>query len=191
MTSLTMAAPNPFSANPFSIVTTSGMRTPPWKALLNWPRFGDTHVEFAADTPHQRNLWAARLDEAVRRADKPVLLIASGESCSAAAWWARLSPADYVSKVAGALLFTPRGPDSDMFASPRTLLPFPSAVVERNTTRHALALAESWGSGLLEDGWHGEGDAGAWQQAQAALMRLTARVVDRRMRVAQAFDIVA
>ncbi|MES2989309.1 MAG: alpha/beta hydrolase [Pseudomonadota bacterium] len=185
MTSLVLPA-----QNPFSIVTTgAGARTPVWKALLNWPRFGDTHVDFAADTPNQRNIWATRMDEAVRRADKPVLLIASGESCAAAAWWARLSPADYVSKVAGALLFAPRGPEGDMFASPRTPLPFPSAVVERNTTRRALALAESWGSGLLEDGWHAEGDS-AWQQAQAAVMRLTARVVERDMRVARAFRVI-
>ncbi|RYE03471.1 MAG: hypothetical protein EOP61_04525 [Sphingomonadales bacterium] len=188
MTSLVLPAPNPFS-----IVTTAGLRerAPAWKALLNWPRFGDTHIDYAADTPHQRNLWATRLDEAVRRAEKPVLLIASGESCLATAWWARLSPADYVSKVAGALLFAPRGAQggSDLFASPRTPLPFPSAVVERHTTRHALALAESWGSGLLEDGWRSDDDAGAWQQAQAAVLRLTARVVAREMRVAKAFDL--
>ncbi|WP_066793997.1 alpha/beta hydrolase [Sphingomonas soli] len=189
MTSLAMPV-----SNPFSIITTSspGARAAAWKSLLNWPRFGDTHVDYAADTPHQRNLWATRLDEAVRRAEKPVLLIASGETCVAAAWWARLSPADYVSKVAGALLFTPRGPqsESDLFASPRTPLPFPSAVVERHSTRHALALAESWGSGLLEEGWQGQGDTRAWQQAQAAILRLTARVVEREMRVAKAFDVI-
>lgn len=190
MTSLAMPA-----SNPFSIVTTSspGARAAAWNSLLNWPRFGDTHVDYAAETPHQRNLWATRLDEAVRRADKPVLLIASGETCVAAAWWARLSPADYVSKVAGALLFAPRGRQGeiDLFASPRTPLPFPSAVVERHSTRRALALAESWGSGLLEDGWRSEDEAGAWQQAQAAVMRLTARVVEREMRVAKAFDVTA
>lgn len=190
MTSLFLPAPNPFSPSPFSVVTTgSGARTPAWKTLLNWPRFGDTHVDFAAATARQRNLWAARLDEAVRRAGKPVLLIASGESCSAAAWWARLSPADYVAKVAGALLFAPRGAEAELFASPRTPLPFPSAVVGRTSTRRALALAESWGSGLLEDGWHAEGDS-AWQQAQAAVLRLTARVVEREMRVARAFDVI-
>ncbi|RYD65997.1 MAG: hypothetical protein EOP58_06380 [Sphingomonadales bacterium] len=94
----------------FSVVTTAapGSRAPAWKVLLDWPRYGDTHIDYAADTPGQRNIWAVRLDEAVLRADKPVLLIASGESCLAAAWWARLSPADYVAKVAGALLFAPR-----------------------------------------------------------------------------------
>ncbi|MBX3565075.1 MAG: alpha/beta hydrolase [Sphingomonas sp.] len=184
MTSLALSAPNPFA-----IVTTGSGTRPPWKALLNWPRYGDTHVDFTTGTTQRRNLWAARLDEVVRRASKPVLLIASGESCSAAAWWARLSPADYVAKVAGALLFVPRGAEAELFASPRTPLPFPSAVVERHATRRTLALAESWGSGLLEDGWRTEGDS-AWQQAQAAVMRLTARVVEREMRVAPAFDIV-
>ena len=194
MTSLVVPAASRFSPGPFSIVTTSdrATRAPAWKSLLNWPRFGDAHVDYTADTAKQRNLWAARLDEAVRRADKPVLLIASGESCVAAAWWARLSPADYVSKVAGALLFAPRGPHGeDLFASPRAPLPFPSAVLERHTTRRALAFAESWGSGLLEDGWQAEDEGSAWQQAQTALIRLTARVVERDMRIARAFDIVA
>ena len=180
-------------ANPFSIVTTGPRsRAPAWKALLDWPRFGDTHVDYAADTPAQRNLWAARLDEAVLRADKPVLLIASGESCVATAWWARLSPAGYVSRVAGALLFAPRGVrEGDVrFASPGTRLPFPSAIVERNATRRALALAEGWGSGLLEQSWDAGGEAGPWQHAQAALMRLTARIVERDLRIARAFDVI-
>jgi uncharacterized protein len=184
----------------FSIVTTSdrGARSPSWKSLLNWPRFGDTHIDYATDTPAQRNLWAARLDEAVLRADRPVLLVASGESCFATAWWARLSPTSYVSRVAGALLFTPlkRSTGSDApekFASPRVALPFPSAIVNRAPDDRLLALAENWGSRFLDTGWDAPavGDTNAWQAAQAAVMRLTALVVERDMRVAGTVGLTA
>lgn len=188
----------------FSVVTTAdrGTRSPSWKSLLNWPRFGDAHVDYAADTPAQRNLWAARLDEAVLHADKPVLLVASGESCFATAWWARLSPASYVARVAGALLFTPlvrhASDGSEKFASPRVALPFPSAIIGGQPAHDGpgdrmLALAEGWGSRFLEAGWDAarDDDASAWQQAQHAVMRLTARVVERDMRVAEALGIVA
>lgn len=181
----------------FSIVTTGDRRTrsPLWKSQLNWPKFGDTHVDFAADTYAQRNLWAARLDEAVRRADKPVLLVASGESCLAAAWWAQLSPASYVARVAGALLFAPnsRSKDSaEKFASPRGVLPFPSTIIDPRTPRlseRVQSLAERWGSDLLDRGWEGPADASGWQAAQAVLMRLTGQMVERRMRAAEAVGI--
>ncbi len=48
----------------FSVITTSGRqgREPAWKSLLNWPRFGDAHIDYAADTAAQRNIWVAQLD---------------------------------------------------------------------------------------------------------------------------------
>lgn len=178
----------------FSIVTTGDSRTrsPIWKAKLNWPKFGDTHIDYAADTFAQRNIWAARLDEAVRQADKPVLLVASGESCFAAAWWARLSPLPYVSRVAGALLFAPDGShDSEKFASPRGSLPFPTTIIDGKARldRRTLALAEGWGSELIERGWEARAEANGWQQAQAVLMRLTGHMVERRLRVAEGLGI--
>ncbi|WP_227698812.1 alpha/beta hydrolase [Sphingomonas hengshuiensis] len=190
------------TGDPFSIVVTSdrNAQSPVWKSLLNWPRLGDAHIDYAADTPAQRNLWAAKLDEAVRRAEKPVLLVANGESCLAAVWWARLSPASYVARVAGALLFAPLPREvpgvTDKFASPRTALPFPSAIVGRAQIPEAdhprlAALAEGWGSGFLDAGWDAleAPGAGAWHQAQGALARLTARLVERRMRAAEALGV--
>jgi predicted alpha/beta hydrolase family esterase len=193
------------AGNLFSVVTTAdrGTRSPPWKLLRDWPKFGDTHVDYASDTAAQRNLWAARLDEAVLRAGKPVLLIASGESCFATVWWARLSPASYVSRVAGALLFTPlqyHAPAEDVldkFASPRAALPFPSAIIVGARSRgtrdgRILALAEGWGSRLAEDGDAMDvAGTGAWQQAHRAVMRLTAHVVEGKMRVAEALGVGA
>ena len=192
------------SGDLFSVITTADRRTrsPSWKAMLNWPRFGDSHIDYSADTPAQRNIWAARLDEAVLHAERPVLLVASGASCFATAWWARLSPANYVSRVAGALLFTPlartgaRDPElAEKFASPRIALPFPSAIVSEEAgsgkwSEQVEALAESWGSRFLESGWEREAIEGsAWNQAQGLILRMTARVVERRMRVAEALGL--
>ncbi|RYY47766.1 MAG: hypothetical protein EOP59_00540 [Sphingomonadales bacterium] len=198
MTALTLPA-----GGMFSIVTTADPRgrSPVWKALLGLPQYGDDHIDYAADTDAQRNLWAVRLDEAVLRAEKPVLLVASGASCFATAWWARLSPAAYVSRVAGALLFDPlaRAHEeavAEKFASPRMELPFPSAIVGRKARRSDVetriaALADGWGSGMLdlagERPWPAQGNA--WQQAGALLNRATARVVERRLRVAEALGV--
>lgn len=190
MTSLALPA-----GDLFSVITTGerDSRAASWKSLLNWPRFGDHHVDYEADTPAQRNRWAVRMDEAVMRAEKPVLLVASGETCHAAAWWARLSPTPYVSRVAGALLFAPldRKRDADdRFASPRIVLPFPSAVVGADSgalDQRVLALAEGWGSRFVEQGRDTE--EGAWQQAQNLVLRLTARVVERDMRIANCFPV--
>jgi len=185
------------SSDYFSVITTADRRSrTPWRALLNLPRFGDAHIDYADETEAQRTLWAARLDEAVRRAERPVLLVASGASCFATAWWARLSPASYVSRVSGALLFSPvgraaRSDASEKFASPRISLPFPSAVIARDGEEARLrALVEDWGSGLLVPGGHDRvASGGAWQQAHALLSRATARVVENRMRVADALGV--
>lgn len=190
MTSLALPA-----GDLFSVITTAGSdsRSASWKSLLNWPRFGDDHVDYEAETPAQRNRWAVRMDEAVMRADKPVLLVASGETCHAAAWWARLSPTPYVSRVAGALLFAPSKTANDAderFASPRIVLPFPSAIVGAESAaldQRILALAEGWGSRFVEQGR--DSDESAWQQAQNLVLKLTARVVERDMRIANCFPV--
>lgn len=194
----------PFPASDlFSVITTmdNRRRAPGWKVLFNLPTWGDTNVDYAADTVAQRNLWAARMDDAILRAEKPVLLVASGASCFATAWWARLSPASYVSRVAGALLFNPLGNDdtadvAEKFASPETKLPFPTAIVGRITKQHELearlaALADDWGSGTLSIMPRGRTTLGRqnWRRAHALLMNATERLVDRRMRVADALGI--
>jgi predicted alpha/beta hydrolase family esterase len=185
----------------FSVITTADLRgrAPSWKALFDLPRFGDAHIGYSAQTPAQRNIWATKLDEAVRTAERPVLLVASGTSCFAAAWWARLSPASYVSRVAGALLFDPVGEDEDRdaaekFASPGIVLPFPSAVIacgaHRRVAAEVHALAASWGSGVVDAAAdRPAGAGGAWQQAHGLLARAAAHVVERDLRVAGALGI--
>ncbi len=100
-----------------------------------------------------RNLWAARLDEAVRLAEEPVVLVAHGVSCFAVAWWARLSPASYVEKVAGALFVRPlrtalAASPEQLFAGPRIRVPFASILAD--SAAEAVELARDWGSRLVD-----------------------------------------
>lgn len=177
----------------FSVVTTGDAPPPSLRALIGLPPRGETHLDYTVDTPSQRNIWAARLDEAVLRANKPVLLVANGASCHAAAWWARLSPRDYIARIAGALLFDPAqidDPDTaERFASPKIVLPFPSVVVSGNRAdeiAHIQDLASNWGSGVarfpLSRGSLRK--SARWMAAQEALLRVTGAIVERRMRVA-------
>lgn len=118
---------------------------------------GDTHLELGMNGLGRRNLWAARLDETVHEAPGRVVLAAESVSCFALMWWARLSPADYLSTVAGALLLDPLGTgamrpslDFRQFSAPSTALPFPSILYSpgggAQATEQAIALAASWGS---------------------------------------------
>jgi hypothetical protein len=187
----------------FSVITTGDRRNRgiSRRALPGLTWFGDSHVDYTADTESQRNLWAVRLDEAVRAAERPVLLVASGASCFATAWWARLSPSSYVSRVAGAVLLDPLGHGGDLavaekFASPSIVLPFPSAIFDGDTRRNDLEplnlLAEGWGGAILDRVVDNDPlDAGSpWQQAHAFVARAAARVVERRMRVADALGVM-
>lgn len=147
--------------NGLSLVTLSDRRASGWGSLFDWAGQGD-HIDYKADTRTERNLLGARLDAAVTRADRAVLLVAEGASCFATAWWARLTPASYVSRVAGALFFRPvedeREGDGLMqtFASPRTALPFPSIVLGNDREHaellpHVRAIADNWGSRVVVD----------------------------------------
>lgn len=177
---------------PFSIVTLAerGPRASAWCELFDWPDIGHAHVELSTATSQARNASAARLDDAVLQADRPVLLLAEGAACFAAAWWARLSPTPYVSRVAGALLFRPtaNGGVDESFASPRIQLPFPSLLVDdRAALDHAHALAGDWGSGLTDarDVQRGRGRASPWRHAQRMIERYTLSIVARDVRTAR------
>ena len=177
-------APERFSPDLFSVVTMpAGVGRPAWAELFDWRDEGDSHIAPGAT----RNLWAAKLDEAVTRADKAVLLVAEGASCFAAAWWARLTPAHYTEKVAGALMFRPGeagelpGRQRD-WESPRLKLPFPSIVVTDDDDCDSVrALGADWGSDriagrgrLVEDV-----TAAPWRHALRAVDRFTSRMVAR------------
>jgi hypothetical protein len=178
-----------------SLVEISGAASVPWRNLFAGP--ARERIPYRAGTQSERNLLAAKLDAAVTRADSAVLLIAEGASCFATAWWARLSPASYVSRVAGALFFEPIDEQGesvetllDTFASPRTPLPFPSIVLGNEDRRSMLAarvraLADNWGSGLVAANAR-SGDARPMRRTRGVIERFTAGVVAREVRTATA-----
>jgi uncharacterized protein len=178
---------------PFSVVTLAerGTRASAWRELFDWPQLGHAHVELSSATAQGRNASAARLDDAVLQAERPVLLVAEGAACFAAAWWARLSPTPYVARVAGALLFRPMltgGDPRAAFASPEVRLPFPSLLVDDAAALdEARALAGGWGSSLADVGRiaRGGGRASPWRQAQRMIERYTRSVVARDIRMAR------
>jgi len=182
MTALTLANP----ANRFSVLTIADRHAgaPVWSDRLGWPLHGDNHVALDTRDASRRNIWASRIDDAVLHADRAVLLVAEGVGCTAAAWWARLSPRHYADRVAGALLFDPVAPTGEagtLLASPGIVLPFPSIVV---TARNRVATVDEmqdliggWGSQLITA--ERPRTPGAWTVAQRLLSRMTAAVVAR------------
>lgn len=122
------AIPNDF----FSVITAGNHTSGILQAILGAGQPVGAHLDDPTDIDRQRSLWAAKLDHAILRAERPVLLVARGQSCFAATWWARLSPRDYIARVAGALFIDPLEADgaaAARFASPRIRLPFPSLLL--------------------------------------------------------------
>jgi hypothetical protein len=147
-------------------------------------------------TPH-RNSWVTRLDQAIRGAQAPVILVGHSLGCIAVAWWAALSPQPYGWPVAGALLVAPADVDrADAPAeirgfapAPRLSLPFPSIVAASTddpwiAADRAHSLAAEWGSHFVELGDAGHVNAvsglGAWHEGQELLERLIAVGSSRR-----------
>jgi predicted alpha/beta hydrolase family esterase len=167
-----------------------------WQTLWERTRLDTVRAELGMwDRPH-RNSWVTKLDEAIRQAQAPVVLVAHSLGCLAVAWWATLSPQPYGWPVAGALLVAPADVDrADVqdelrgFApSPRTILPFPSIVVASSddpwiTPGAAHSLASAWGSHFVDVGRHGHLNAasgiGIWPDGQALLERVLAAGRDR------------
>ncbi|HET9509673.1 MAG TPA: alpha/beta hydrolase [Sphingomonas sp.] len=133
------------------------------------------HVAVSSRTTAQRNRTAAQIDRAILEADRAVLLVAQGIGCAAAAWWARLSPRAYVERVAGAMLVAPEAEPAS-FASPRSVLPFPSLVL--GATDAAQRLSGEWG-GRLIDGPLPVRERGATRRLQSLVLRFTGAIVER------------
>ncbi|SEN77108.1 hypothetical protein SAMN05192583_3530 [Sphingomonas gellani] len=167
-----------------------------WQTLWEQSRSDTVRADLGMWDRPKRNSWVTRLDEAIRRAQAPVVLAAHSLGCLAVAWWATLSPQPWGWPVAGALLVAP--PDVDQptvreelrgFApSPRAILPFPSIVVASSddpwaTPLAARNLASSWGSHLIDVGSYGHLNAasgiGLWQEGQDLLERVLAAGYDR------------
>lgn len=170
-----------------SVVTVGEDGSAPWAGLMQWPGIEHVHIPFRVRNAADRNLFGVQMDGAVTRAERAVLLLAQGAGCHGAAWWARLSPSDYVSRVAGALFFQPEdnaGNRDAMFASPRTTLPFPSMVLDdAETARLDLAVtARGWGSRMVADSWCANGPL---RRSRRMIQRFTSAIVAHDTQVAE------
>ena len=123
--------------------------------------------------PASPALTAYRIDQAVLSAERPVLLLAHAASCATAAWWAKLSPARYVARVAGAVFVEPAGRNDA--AVPAGPLPFSSIVIGNDD--HSQRQAAEWGSRLI-DGPLPIAGAAPTSRLRATILRFTAAIVE-------------
>lgn len=183
---------HPLPASSPTIITVPGLGgsgSGHWQTLWEQHRSDTFRADLGQwDRPH-RNSWVTRLDDVVRRARGPVVLVAHSLGCLAVAWWAQLALMPHDTPVAGALLVAP--PDLDRSDAPALLhsfapmpaaaLPFRSILVASTddpwmTQPRARGFAGSWSSTFVDAGARGHLNAdsglGAWPQGETLLGRL-------------------
>ena len=174
-----------------------------WQSLWERAHADTVRAELGMwDTPH-RNAWITRLDQAIRTAQAPAILVGHSLGCLAIAWWAQLSGQPYGWPVAGALLVAPADVDRNdapvelrgFAPAPTAPLPFPSLLVSSEddpwiTPARARSLAAQWGSHLIEAGPLGHINAasgvGDWSEGRALLERLVDTAASGRATAATA-----
>lgn len=156
-----------------------------WEALLP----DVSRVEFGMWTTPRRNPWVTTLEQSIRRADGPVVLVAHSLGCLTAAWWAALAAPEPGRPVAAALLVAPPYLDPDTFPVlsrefgrlPDGPLPFPTVVVASRDDPYATfdqvaELARTWGAVVVDAGAAGHINAtsglGDWPEGIALLDRV-------------------
>jgi predicted alpha/beta hydrolase family esterase len=148
------------------------------------------------DEPH-RNTWVNKLNLAIYRAERPVVLVGHGLGCLTIAWWAEYERPSAGNPVIGALLIAPPDPDfadadarlAKFGAAPRQPLPFPAYVVASAddpgcSLRSAIDLARDWDCRFTEAGSVGHLDAAS----QVGDWALGQRLLDRMLREHQPAD---
>lgn len=160
-----------------------------WQTLWEYRRADAERVELGMwDNPH-RNTWVNKLNLAIHRADRPVVLVAHSLGCLAVAWWAEYEQPRHGDPVVGALLVAP--PDVDLPGSdprlarfgscPRQPLPFPAFLVASHddpycSFRTARSLARDWGCRFADAGAAGHINAdsglGHWAFGERLLDQL-------------------
>lgn len=139
------------------------------------------------DEPH-RNTWVNRLNLAVRRVDRPVIVVTDDIAALALAWWVDYEGEGLRDAVLGAFIVNPpdldrpgRDPRLARFgAVPRTEMPFRTFLVshvlgDNCYQRATMRLARDWGARPVCDAPMGEWARG-WAMLQAVLhVRLSDR----------------
>jgi predicted alpha/beta hydrolase family esterase len=176
----------------FLTVSISGDGVRHWSAP---PLAGATGLHLDMDANPHRGLWALQLDNAVRAAREPTILLGEGLACLAIARWAQLSPASYVANIAGAYLFAPLSFSPaqapllrNLHPGPEVRLPFPSLVIDSRASlsiARVLELTDIWGSQFRDaDAMPAEWHAG--ETAPFALVAAGAPARSGRRRLAAA-----
>lgn len=124
------------------------------------------------DEPH-RNTWVNRLNLAIRRADRPVVVVTEGIAALALAWWVEFEGIGLESPVIGAIVADPPNVDmpgsdprlSRFGACPRSVLPFSTFLASdlRGSAAHQrslMRLARDWGACPVFEDADGEWDSG-------------------------------
>lgn len=139
--------------------------------------------------------WSSTLDNYVKKAEEPVVLVAHSMSCALIAHWCQRYD---TSNVLCALLVAPSDVDSPAFTPdavrccapiPIDPLPFPSLVIASDddpfvSLQRARYFAESWGSQFINMGSFGHINAdsclGDWPQGLAWLNELITETLSRK-----------
>ena len=149
-----------------------------------------------------RNMWVNRLNLAIHRANRPVILVAHSLGCLTVAWWAHYEQPAFGDAVIGALLVAPPAVDGPLreprlqgFApTPLGPLPFPSMVVASRddpwgSLDHSKRLATFWGSTFVDVGEarhiNADSGLGAWNDGRRYLSRLVQQAVAGPERAAE------
>jgi uncharacterized protein len=160
-----------------------------WQSLWERLRPDAARVELGMWNAPRRNLWVSKLDQAVRVAKSPVVLVAHSLGCLTVAWWAALATQPWGWPVAGALLVAPPDVGHDDLQNvaaefgphPKTMLPFPTIVVASSDDPYSpierqFDMAKDWGAQFVDAGAAGHLNAasgiGEWHEGQSLLDRL-------------------
>lgn len=166
----------------------------------HWERDYPTaqRVDLGMWTNPHRNTWVNKLNFAIERAGRPVILVAHSLGCHAVAWWAEYEKPALGASVMGALLVAPpevEGADIDprlaRFAPVLpTRLPFLSILADSRNDPYvsfgrARKFARIWGSRLVDVGplGHINADSGVadWPYGKYLLDRLIAAIMPQRL----------
>lgn len=157
----------------------------------HWEREFDhcARVDLGSWADPRRNSWVNRLNLAIQRAGRPVIIAAHSLGCHAVAWWNEYERPAADGPVRGALLVAPpevetHGVDDRLarFAPVlRTPMPFPTILAASRDDPYirferARRLARIWRSRFVDAGWlgHINADSGVhgWPFGQFLLRQL-------------------
>jgi predicted alpha/beta hydrolase family esterase len=139
-----------------------------WQSLWERELPHAARVELGEWDDPNRNTWVNRLNLAIYKAGRPVILVAHSLACHVVAWWNEYEQPDASSPVLGALLVAPpeveKNPADHRVArfAPvmKTPLPFPSILAASRDDPwigfdRARRLARIWKSRFVDAGWLG------------------------------------